>query len=571
MIIISLILIYIPPILMYGSGGVQEVSQGGQGGRRLSLPWALSIALLVILIASWSYFLLTPRQAQQQYSLATQPDTLVIAADISDAVSMDPAVAYEFTSVLVVNQLYDKLVDIEPPDLTRVVPAVAESWNVSPDGTLWTFKIRQGIRFTNGDPLDANAVVYSLRRVLILSKTPAWLLQQFIAKPEDIVAVDNYTVAIKLKERVAPDLFLSVLSFTTSAIVNPREVEAHASGNDMGSGWLTDHSAGSGPYILVKWDRNSQIVLKANPNYWRGKPPIDTIIIKHVPEPATQRLLLEKGDVDIAFGLTADIVQQLRDVKGIRIVEYPVLQLKYIGMNVGNKYLADERVRQAIKYAIDYDGIIRDILRGGAMKVQTIIPYPLLGFNPATPYYRDVNKAKQLLAEAGYPSGFDIELAYPAGAHPDEEIAQKIQKDLADVGIRVTLRPIAASEMYQRYRQQALQLVLAEWGSDYPDPDNNAKAFGDYRIKQLAWRNMWYDNYSADLAEKAYRETDRATREALYKQLTEYILQHGPYVILYQVVQYVAMRTWVENFIPDPTFGTYLHLYKVYKEAVVKQ
>jgi peptide/nickel transport system substrate-binding protein len=540
-------------------------------GSRLGLPWIISIILLILLVASWSYFLIYARQPQQQIQLATRPDTLVIAMDISDAVSMDPAVAYEFTSVMVVNQLYDKLVDFEPPDLTRVVPEVAESWSYSPDGTLWTFKIRQGIKFANGDPLTAKDVEYSLRRVLILSKTAAWLLQQFIAKPEDIVATDNYTLTIKLKEKVAPDLFLSVLAFTTSAVVNPREAEAHASGNDMGSGWLTDHSAGSGPYILEKWDRNSEIVLRANPNYWRGPPSIKTIIIKHVPEPATQMLLLQKGDVDIAFGLTIDQIQQLKNVKGIRILEYPVLQLAYIGMNVNNTYLSNEKVRTAIKYAIDYDGIIRDILKGGAMKVQTIIPYPLLGFNPATPYYRDVNKAKQLLAEAGYPNGFDIELAYPAGAHPQEEIAQKIQRDLAEVSIRVTLRPMAAAEMYQKYRQQSLQLVLAGWGSDYPDPDNNAKAFGDYRIKQLAWRNMWYDDKVADLVEKAYKELDRSTREALYKQITDYILEHGPYAVLYQVVQYVAMRTWVENFVPDPSFGTYLDLSKVYKEPVLKE
>ena len=548
-----------------------NMAASSKPGSKLGLPWIISIILLILLAASWSYFLIYARQPQQQIQLATRPDTLVIAMDISDAVSMDPAVAYEFTSVMVVNQLYDKLVDFEPPDLTRVKPKVAESWNYSPDGTLWTFKIRQGIKFANGDPLTAKDVEYSLRRVLILSKTAAWLLQQFIAKPEDIVATDNYTLTIKLKEKVAPDLFLSVLAFTTSAVVNPREAEAHASGNDMGSGWLTDHSAGSGPYILEKWDRNSEIVLRANPNYWRGPPSIKTIIIKHVPEPATQMLLLQKGDVDIAFGLTIDQIQQLKNVKGIRILEFPVLQLAYIGMNVNNTYLSNEKVRTAIKYAIDYDGIIRDILKGGAMKVQTIIPYPLLGFNPATPYYRDVNKAKQLLAEAGYPNGFDIELAYPAGAHPQEEIAQKIQRDLAEVGIRVTLRPMAAAEMYQKYRQQSLQLVLAGWGSDYPDPDNNAKAFGDYRIKQLAWRNMWYDDKVADLVEKAYRELDRSTREALYKQITDYILEHGPYAVLYQIVQYVAMRTWVENFIPDPSFGTYLDLSKVYKEPVLKE
>lgn len=540
----------------------------GAVSRSSRLPWAIVVVLLVALASSWAYFITQGVQTGQQARLATDPKRLVIAMDISDAVSLDPAVAYEFTSVFVANQLYDKLVDLEPPDL-KIVPRVAESWTVSPDGLVWTFKIRQGIKFANGDPLDAKAVEYSLRRVLILGKTPAWLLQQFISKPEDIVAKDQYTVQIRVKEKVAPDFFLRVLSFTTSGIVNPKEAEAHASGNDMGSAWLTDHSAGSGPYVLVSWDRNSQIVLKANPNYWRGKPSIDTIVIRHVPEPSTQLLLLQKGDADIVYGLTADLIEQLRGVKGVRILDYPVLQIAYIGMNVKNPILANEKVREAIRYSIDYDGIINNILRGGAMKIQTIIPYPLMGYNPATPYYRDVSKAKRLLAEAGYPNGFDIELAYPAGAHPQEEIAQKIQRDLAEVGIRVALRPMAASEMYQLYRQQALQMVLAGWGSDYPDPDNNAKAFGDYRIKQLAWRNAWYDNTSADIVEKAYRESDPAVREALYKQLTEYILVHGPYVVLYQVIQHVAMRTWVEGLIPDPSFGTYTDLFRVYKEPVV--
>jgi len=119
--------------------------------KKLSLSWILVIILLLALIASWAYFLTGFKGAQQQLALATRPDTLVIAMDISDAVSMDPAVAYEFTSVLVVNQIYDKLLDIEPPDLTKVVPEVAESWNYSDDGTLWTFKIRQGIKFANGE------------------------------------------------------------------------------------------------------------------------------------------------------------------------------------------------------------------------------------------------------------------------------------------------------------------------------------------------------------------------------------------------------------------------------------
>ena len=500
----------------------------------------------------------------QKVEMTTPPDTLIIAMDTSDAVSLDPARAYEFTSVLVVNQLYDKLVDFEIPDLKNVVPEVAEAWEVSEDGKTWTFRIRQGITFPSGRPLTADDVVWSLQRVIELKQTASWVLTQFVSSPDQIRKIDDYTVEIEIDEPVAPGLFLASLTFTTSAILDKELVLQNEQDGDMGSAWLTDHSAGSGPYILERWTREQEIVLVANENYWRGAPPIKKIIIKHVPEPTDQMLLLKKGDVDIAWDLTVDQLEQLKDDPTIKIAKSEALFISYMGMNVGVEPLSKEEVRDAIRWCIDYDAIINDILRGGAIKWQTVIPKGLLGALDEQPYYKDVEKAKQLLAQAGYPDGFTITLTTPPTS-PNIDIATKIQADLAECGINVQIQQMTASEMYEKYRKQGLELVLAAWGSDYPDPDNNAKAFGNYRVKQLAWRNMWYDDYAADLAEQAAKEFDPVKREQMYQELAGYILDKGPYAVLYQQLNQVAVKVWVRNFIPDPSF--FLQDFsKVYKE-----
>ena len=496
--------------------------------------------------------------------MTTPPDTLIIAMDTSDAVSLDPARAYEFTSVLVVNQLYDKLVDFERPDLKNVVPEVAEAWEVSEDGKTWTFRIRKGITFPSGRPLTADDVVWSLQRVIELKQTASWVLTQFVSSPDQIKKIDDYTVQIEINEPVAPGLFLASLTFTTSAILDKELVMQNEQDGDMGSAWLTDHSAGSGPYILDHWTREQEIVLVANENYWRGAPPIKKIIIKHVPEPTDQMLLLKRGDVDIAWDLTVDQLEQLKDDPTIKIAKSEALFISYLGMNVGVEPLSKEEVRDAIRWCIDYDAIINDILRGGAIKWQTVIPKGLLGALDEQPYYKDVEKAKQLLAQAGYPNGFTITLTTPPTS-PNIDIATKIQADLAECGINVQIQQMTASEMYEKYRKQGLELVLAAWGSDYPDPDNNAKAFGNYRVKQLAWRNMWYDDYAADLAEQAAKEFDTVKRDQMYKELAGYILDKGPYAVLYQQLNQVAVKVWVRNFIPDPSF--FLQDFsKVYKE-----
>jgi peptide/nickel transport system substrate-binding protein len=534
--------------------------------RKFNVHMVTIAALLIALAGSWAYVLTRP-QAPQLKPL-TNTSTLVMATDISAIISLDPAEAYELEGCMIVNQLYDKLVELSWNPITgqvEVVPEVAESWEISSDGLTWTFHIRKGITFADGSPLTADAVVFSLRRVVKLGLTPSWILTQFGLTEDSIQKIDDYTVQIKLPRKVAPDLFLSCLAFTTGAIVNPEVVKAHEQKGDLGNAWLKEHSAGSGPFILEKWERESEVVLIANEKYWRGAPRIKRIVIKHVPEPINRVLMLEKGDVDIAFGLTQELVERVKDEVGIRLVSVPVFTKTYLAMNTKFEPFKDNRVREAVRWAIDYNAIFK-FLGAQAIPLQTFIDKGIPGYNPSAPYYRNVERARQLLAEAGYPNGFEVELMAPT-SYPARDVAEIVRRSLEEVGIRVKLKLITSAEMYKIYRQQAHQMILAGWGADYPDPDALAKAFADYRARQLAWRNVWYDDYAANLTEIAAQETNPEKRLALYRELTEYVLHNGPYAILYQDMATVAVRTWVENFVLDP-MELLPDLYKAYKESV---
>jgi len=530
---------------------------------------AAVILLIIILVASWGYFLTLGRPAVP--TKATETDTLIIARDISDAVSLDPARAYEFSSCLIVNQLYDKLVDLRPPEYKEIEPEIATEWDILADNVTWEFKIREDLTFPDGTPINATTVKLSLDRCLELAQTAAWVIEQF-GMGGNITVVDTYTLRIKLAEVVAPRLFLSCLTFTSAAIVNPTLVQEHEVAGDLASDWMTTHSAGSGPYILERWEKDVEFVLVANEEYWGAEPKLKRIVVRHVPELTAQMLQIEAGDVDIAWNLLADQIEEITGVEGIKVIRVPSFFKDYLGMNVNatideEKPLGDNKVRDAIRYALDYDAIL-DIMKGGAIPLQTFVDSGIPGYNPALPYFRDVDKARDLMAEAGYPDGFAVELlVQPTLYWPD--LAVIVQDNLADIDIDVTITTITAAEMYEIYRAQGHELILAEWGADYSDPDNLAKAFADYTIRQLAWRNTWYNDYASNLTKEACSELDTVKRLEMYAELTDYVLYNGPYAIFIQGVYQYGVRTWVEGFYPDPTFFL-MDFSEVYKEAVYK-
>ncbi|MCD6442503.1 MAG: ABC transporter substrate-binding protein, partial [Thermotogae bacterium] len=472
---------------------------------------------------------------------------------------------------VIVGALYDKLVDFEVVNGTLTpVPELAERWEISEDGKTYTFYLRKGIKFSSGNELTADDVVFTFKRYLLLEKPSAWLLAEIgINKDnmdEAIKKIDDYTVQFTFKP-FSSNIILGILTNSFGGIVDKKEVLKHEVNGDLGEKWLTDHSAGSGPYVLVSWERNQHVILQANENYWKGAPRIKRIIFRDVPEATNQRLMLEKGDADIAWNLEPKDLEEMKSNPDIKIATFPGHGNRYIAVNCGWGPFKDPRVRLAIKYAINYDEIINDVMLGYAIKVQGLVLKGYQCYYPKNPFKQDIEKAKKLLAEAGYPDGFDVELLVGDSTLSRNQ-AVKIQSDLAKVGIRVHIVVAKGAQLYTKYRKQGHQMILAGWGSDYPDPDNYAKPFADYTVHQLAWRNMWYDDYASLLAKKGGIENDPVKRCQIYEDLTEYWFLNSPFAILYQNVNYFAYRSELKNF--EEAFNGYSQrtpdFTKLYKE-----
>lgn len=480
---------------------------------------------------------------------ATTPkDALVMGANTEIFITNDPGVTFEVLPNAIVQNIYAKLVNVVVKDNQFItVPGLAESWEVAPDGKTWTFHLRKGLVFADGDPLKADAVVYSFQRVLKLQKSPCWLFSDVLGLTEEsIAAPDDYTV--KIVTNGAPsNVVLTMVGNTLSGVLNPRVVKEHEVDGDMGQVWLMDHSAGAGPYVLEEWDRKIKVVLKANENYWRGAPKIKTIILQDVPEPTDQLLLLKKGDIDVAWDLTAEQANSLKGGPDVSIVTTPGQSDEYVGMNAGWGPFKDVRVRQAVKYAIDYNAIIDKVMTGFAINNQQFLPVGYFGYVENNPYYQDIEKAKTLMAEAGYADGFDVEIVTNTTERRKTE-AVVVQENLAKIGIRATINMMQASQMYDKFRQQGLQIIVAGWGVDYPDADALSNPFANYRVKQLAWRCVWYDDYAANLTEAASKEINEDRRFQMYQDLTNYWHIYGPFAMMYQPIQFWGVRNEVKNY-----------------------
>lgn len=494
----------------------------------------------------------TPRPLAE----VSREDTLIFAADLTDQITMDPAVAYEFGGIQVVGNIYQPLVTLTPGDPT-VKPLLAKSWDIKENSDTWTltFKLDEKAKFASGSPVTADDVVYSWGRVIDLNKSPAFLFTDVGGlKKDSFKAVDPQTVELTLPKNSSPQVFLTVLSNSVAAVVEKKVVEANA-GSDFGSTWLNDNSAGSGPYVLANWERNTQNVLDANPNFWGEAPKIKRVIMRNTSEQANLQSAIETGDADIVQDLGLEQAKALEGNPDLDLIKANQTQLEYIGMNAMMPPFDKADVREAMRYAINYDEL-NTLLAGTGKIVQEVIPDGFLGYTGETPFKQDIAKAKELLAKAGVADGTAIQLTVgtgiATGGLENATLAAKLQSDIEKIGLKVNLQQIQSSELLNQYRAQKLQMVLLSWGPDYPDPNTNANPFTDYEAKSIAWRNGWQGPEIAKLAQDASLAPDTAKRAELYKQMTERLFHEGPYAVLYQPVRTYGVRKNIQNFKYDP-------------------
>ena len=494
----------------------------------------------------------------------TPKNTVVMAWAIDDIITLDPAEIFEFSGAEYAGNTYDRLIGYDPENVSNIFGVAAESWDIGEDGKTYTFKIRPGIKFASGNPLTAEDVEFSLRRAVILDKSPAFILTQFGFNPDNVAetikATDEKTLVLITDKAYAPTFLLYCLTATISSVVDKKEVMAHEKDGDMGHEWLRTNYAGSGPFKLNRWVPNEAYVLDRNDDYWDGPSAMKRVIVRHVPEPATQRLMLEKGDIDIARKLGADQLAGLENNPDIRIRSGRKGAVWYLGLNQKNENLKIPQVRQALKYLIDYEGIASTIMKGKATVHQAFLPEGFLGTLTEKPFTLDVDKAKALLKEAGLENGFTVTMDTRNTAEVTE-MAQSIQATFAMAGINLEIIPGDGKQTLTKYRARNHDIYIGRWGPDYQDPHTNADTFArnpdnsdDAKSKPLAWRNSWDIPEMTQKADAAVLERDSEKRAQMYQDLQREHQQTSPFVIYLQEIEVAAERTNVHGFVIGPAF-----------------
>ncbi len=499
--------------------------------------------------------------AQGPAEAETPPNMLVIATSIDDIVSLDPQESFEFSGSDILNNMYGSLVSFDPTDLSKgYVPDIAESWTISEDGRTFTFTIREGLSFHSGNPVTARDVEFSLRRAVAMKKTPSFILTQFGFTEENmeetLVATDEMTFQLTTDKRYATSFVLNCLTATIAYIVDSELVKANEVDGDWGNAWLKTNSAGSGAYSLVSWKPQEAYTLEANPDFWRGEPTMKRVIVRHIPESATQRLLLERGDVDIARNLNPEDISAVEGADGIAVDSDLRGRIMYFSLSQKNPVLAKPEVRQAFKYLADYTGMANSFLKGQYTVHQAFLPLTYMGELKDQPYSLDIDKAKELLAAAGEDDGFEVEIIVRT-AQERIEIAQTLQQAFAQAGITATISQATGKQTLAKYRSREFDIYVGAWGPDYPDPHTNADTFAhnpdnsdDAGLTgKLAWRVGWDIPEMTAATEAALVEPDRDVRAQMYVDIQKDWQATSPFVPMFQKIEQVARRDTVSGFV----------------------
>src|SRR6476659_4594225 len=443
--------------------------------------------------------------------------TLIDSRDTYDPRSLDPALSTDVPTGRAVGYVFDGLVRFTPD--AQVVPGLAKTWEVSPDGRTYTFHLRTGVKFHDGRPFAAKNVVSTFQRVLD-PKTKGgrgWPLFP-IKGAEDfaggkgssitgLAAPTDTTVVITLKEPYS--IFPKMLAMPVNSIVPDN------AGSDFGQ-----KPIGTGPWKFVEWKHDDYLKFAKNPNYFDGPPKADSLMARIIPEMSTATAEFDAGNVDVLTvpDETGKSWQADPD-KSKLLSSAPALRFWYVAINTTRGPLADPRVRQALNYAVDVNTILSAVMAGRGTVANGVVPPSLGGADAARKGYgHDVAKAKQLLAAAGHPNGIDVEL-WAATTDQSPRLSQAIQANLAEAGIRAKIVQRDASSVREAARKGASDLYVKEWWADYPDAENFLFPLLHSKNKGPGGNVSFYSNSKFDaLIDQAQHEQDESKRNALYTQ-----------------------------------------------------
>ena len=457
--------------------------------------------------------------------------------------------------------IFDRLVDVEvgTDGNSKIVPSLAESWDISDDGLEYTFHLRQGVKFHNGNDFTAEDVAYTFHRMLTVEggvntefidqiKGADELLAGETDTLEGVEVVDDYTIKVTLKEPFAG--FLASISSPGVSIYDSEATEA--AGDQFGMDPAV--TVGTGPFEFSSWSFNNQLVLTRNEDYWKGASGLPGVVIKIIPDTETQSMMFESGELDILdLDYAADSVDRFTETYPDQIVQGPRVGIVYFTMNFNKEPFQDVRVRKAVQMSIDRQAIL-DALYGGRGQVeQGIFPHGLIGFNPDQEEIKyDPEAAKTLLAEAGYADGFDMEIAADSSASDTMTMALEIVSDqLAEVGIRAEIKNYDESTWLETRKSGELGSFMSTWSADYNDPDNFIYTFFGNEEKTRIRSINYPDTEVMERVAKARTIVNENERLAEYKALEEKIIhEDAAWVPMFSRLHLFAVSNRVQGFAP---------------------
>ncbi|WP_339167727.1 ABC transporter substrate-binding protein [Brevibacillus sp. FSL L8-0520] len=501
-------------------------------------------------------------QAQQQTPPAepakNEPKQLIIGRG-ADTKSLDPIRETDGETFRVTENIYETLVSYEDTN-TTVIPGLAESWEISEDGLTYTFKLRQGVKFHDGTDFNAEAVKFNFDRWMDKSNKyhnpegfPYYndMFGGYKGDPDHVIkeikVVDAHTIQFVLNRTQAP--FLANLGMSPFAIASPKAIEG---------GKLGDEPVGTGPFKFAGWKRNDIITLEKNPDYWnKGYPKLDKVIFKVIPENTARLTALTSGEIDLMDGLNPDDAEAVKENKDLQLLLRPSMNVGYLAFNTEKKPFDNPKVRQAISHAINKPEMVKAFYSGLGEPATNPMPPSLWGYNDQIKDREyNLDQAKKLLAEAGYPNGFKVQfmaMPVPRPYIPDgKKMAEAIQQDLKKIGIETEIVTMEWATYLEKTRLGEYEMCLLGWNGDNGDPDNFLYTLLDKNT--INGNNIpRYSNEEVhQLLLKAQSTSDQKERETLYKKAQELIFNDAPLVPIAHSTPPIAAKAGVTGYQPHP-------------------
>ncbi len=492
-----------------------------------------------------------PRHAQAARTAATDASTLSIGWAI-ETKTLDPVNKPQNPDIWVIVNIYDQLVRVGTDGAT-LQPDLATSWDITNGGTVYTFHLRPGVVFQNGQKLTAADVVFDLNR----ARDPNQLWSWTLAAIKSVAAVNSSTVRVTLTHPWAP--FLSDVALFDTGIYP----EAYY--KKVGASYMSSHPIGTGPYALQQWKRGQYLRLVKNPRYFMAAQyPMQHVEYDLIPNDNTRLLQVEAGQLDVDNVLPYNQIAALAHSQAATAQLDTSTQTNYLIFNTHVAPFNDVKVRQAITHAIDRVAIVKAILYGNGTPANTFLPKGAIDYNPNIPVPAfDLTLAKKLLAQSSRPHGFNMTMEVPSGNTVSNEIAVVFKSEVAALGVNVTIKPIDPTTLFNDQQNGKYNFTTSGWTNDIPDPDELVSFAIDYSQGAKSFYSFYNNPTISKLSHQAEASNDNATRQRLYYQIQSIWAQDVPFIALYYTPFVNGVSTHVHGFKESPL--GYFNLQGVHK------